>query len=308
MGVSMLPAWLVAGRDLVNTASLDSRVGGLVDELGLVQDTDFEFPTGNPDDFVQVATVGEPEGVAELDASGKIPESQIPARLTTAGLNGLYPVYRAWDGSAYPARIPGAMNVFLGPVDPGLAMGEGDYWADPGSVTMAEVVAAASNSSSTLYQAFRAASAEPKELQILVPSSSTVTRTLLGTAPARFTGWTLVKSGSPLVHTSAIKIPTGWNSVRLRALWTQTAGGTGDARFVANFTPFALNTTVTGVESQITGTAPTALQIKSTTFAPAMDLTGLDSISVTLARNSGSSMDTFAGEIHLVGLRLERAS
>lgn len=104
--------------------------------------------------------VSEASTVSSFDDATIAGAVKAPGSLTREVLSALYPVHRVWDPAvrAYPPRVPGALNIFFGPVFPGLLMDpELDYWANPASTSIGEVLAQVQNASSALRAAVRIA-------------------------------------------------------------------------------------------------------------------------------------------------------
>lgn len=218
-----------------------------------------------------------------------------------------YPVYRLWTGTSYPARIAGAVNVFMGPSDPGLLMASTDVWTNPGSATLADVVSAMSNTGSALYAATTSV-VDRRDLQLtVVPAGVTVPFTPTGTSPAIVNGYTLPKGGTNGVRLMG-HIPQGWSTAALRYKWMSLAGS-GDARLNTSYslarvgTASAFSFTTT---TQFTTSAPTTpVQV---TLPSAFPVTPGDHFSGAVNRISDNALDTISGGVLFMDAWLERLS
>jgi hypothetical protein len=218
---------------------------------------------------------------------------------------GQFPVYRVWDGSAYPTRVSGSLNIFFGPSDPGLAMEEGDYWANPDVTTLDEIISQVEDSSSDLHNAV-------KETQTVLPveffteSSSGLETVALGSSPSRIAGWKLIDTVASVLFANAT-VPVGWNTARLRFHWTQNVGGTGNVRFFVQMVPN--DGTAVGVGSDVLSSheAPASMVVSSSTIGIVTTPAG-GTVSIAFGRLGDSAADTFTGDIVLVSASLERLS
>ena len=227
---------------------------------------------------------------------------------TRGALNVLYPVYRVWDGTQYPPRIPGALNIFFGPVNPGLAMTPTDRWENQNTTTLAEVVAATIDTSTPLSAAVRFAAGGNRIPLNLTPLGTAVTRETVGSSPNRLAAWKMPKANVNLVGT--VPVPAGWLTCRFVARWSQIDGGTGNARLYADITAYSNDGTIVagGVRGETSSGVPTAQMLKTNPFASAVPLPAGGGISVAFGRLGTLGSDTYASDIYLVDAWLERLS
>ncbi|OIU88671.1 hypothetical protein [Microbacterium sp. AR7-10] len=229
---------------------------------------------------------------------------------TRSALNEAYPTRLVWDGSAYPTRVPNAVNIFFGPVDPGLLMQPGDYWANPAVTTLAEVIAAMQNPNSGL-RAATAAAMSPTAVDVAMTprDGDTVLLKNVGMAGVELYGRELT-ADALLGLTGTVQVPSGWNTARVRISYYVPAGaGAGDVRVsraAATLSDGSAPTAVTEVSNTIV--APAAGQFASALITGDITLTGKSRVSVTVKRNGNVAADTLPAPIFLVGVQLERMS
>lgn len=238
-----------------------------------------------------------------------------PDTETRQAADAVYIVYRIFDGTEYPDRIPGACNVFLGEVDPGLAMDPvNDYWANPAAVTLAQVEAAFLDSASATVQAaemrtkqiitaseFAAVDNRPATWSNLSPSANNSS-----SAPA----WAF-SDGAVSVVGTLVTVPRGWYSVGFTVLFATTATSpTGGVRW--NLRAAALDvgsaTTEAGTVMNVTGgvTAQNTVLGASTTGTLALDGTKENLVRLSVARLGSDVEDTFEPTVLMLGVRMER--
>lgn len=193
---------------------------------------------------------GTPNGLATLDGVGIVPAEQLPDFALTeevaagfealptqiadpgsairAPLDDLYPIRLLWDSvtSTYPPRVPGAVNIFLGPVNPGLAMDPVmDSWDNPDGTTIDEIVAEVQDTASPLNAAVRTATIpetvefhamdlapidnRPTTLGTLSPSVNLP----MGVPVLLFGDNTVQLAGAPW------RTPVGWSACRVYIDW-----------------------------------------------------------------------------------------
>jgi hypothetical protein len=224
---------------------------------------------------------------------------------------GQFPVHRVWDGSAYPTRVSGALNVFFGPTDPGLAMEADDYWANPDATTIDEVEAAVGDTGSDLYAATRTATAGTTLDIPLGPRSlePTVLMKDIGYPGAEIYGWEMDPDVTSRLI-GVVTIPYGWNTARVRVYYyVPTGSGAGDVRVAragAAFTPGVAPSPEATVTNTLT--APVAGVIDSILLTVDMALEGFTMLSVTIKRNGAEGGDTLAAPIYYLAARLEKTS
>lgn len=227
---------------------------------------------------------------------------------TRLALGALFPVYRVWDGSAYPDRVPGTSNIFIGPVDPGLLMDlDDDTWANPDAATMADVVAAMGATGSALYAATQSVIDSRDVNLALTPASGSVVLATVGTQPAIAVVQSIPKGGTNSVRLTG-RIPRGWNTAALRYRWMSLAGS-GDARLNTYYS--LARTGVMSAFSFTTTTQYTAAAVNTpvqVTFGSAIPVTPGDMFNGSITRVSDSSNDTLTGAIGILDAWLERLS
>lgn len=232
--------------------------------------------------------------------------------LTHQALVALHPVYRVWDGAAYPDRVEGAVNIFFGPEDPGLVMSPDDYWANPYVTTLDEVESEAGDSSSDLYKAIQSTAASVQAVKInLVPGNETVNSpTAIGTAPAKVMGYLLPETtGLQPVYGFAL-IPVGWTKVSLVFRYTTKVVETvvSNTRFFIDTVAVPTNTAI-GVGNRYITTAPIPLSGKNTILLEnhVSTVVGGDGFSIAIQRDATNAGDTYAGDLVLLDAWLVKA-
>lgn len=239
-----------------------------------------------------------------------------PDTQTRAAADAVYIVYRIYvPGVGYPDRIPGACNVFLGPVDPGLAMDPTmDFWENPATVTLAQVVAALLDSSSAVLQAASTRSKETIEATRFAPvdnrpptlSSLSASANNTSSAPA----WAFADAVVTVAGT-LVTIPRGVYSVGFTVLCATTvASPSGGVRWNLRAAVLAdgAATSAAGSVLNVTAgmTAQNTLIAAPTSGALALDGTKENTVRLTVARLGGDAEDTFASTVLMLGVRWER--
>lgn len=198
---------------------------------------------------------------------------------TSAALAARYVIRRVWDGTAYPRRVDGGTNIFIGPQDPGLSMTSEDLWVMPASVTSSV------------------------ELQTQ-PGSLKIYSYPFGTGNDIVYGWGLPDTSNDGIRFNA-EVPPNWTSVRFIAHWVEGSASGGAARF--SFSAKSLN--AEGIQSSngtvVNRTSVGPLKVNSLTLSP-LAVTPGDSISGGLSRIATSSDDTIQGHIGIMGVKMER--
>ncbi len=227
---------------------------------------------------------------------------------TKAALNADYPVKRVWDGTAYPARVPGAVNLFIGPVDPGLAMTSDDVWANPAVTTIAEVVAAVLDPSSAMNAAVKTALVVPSvSIPLTVRNGDTAQFTVAAGLPG-FYGWNC-PSGAQNRFAGSVKIPDGWNTAAVRIFYIPANSGTGNLRLARAGVAYKSGSPVRafGVSTNTVVVGPID-SVSSHVVSGSLDVTDMDEISIEVQRTGNSTSDTFTDAIFILSARLERLS
>jgi hypothetical protein len=219
-----------------------------------------------------------------------------------------YTVYRLWTGSDYPARIPGALNIFFGPNDPGLAMSEGDYWANPDATSMAEVVAEAGNNASPLYAAIQQAMITPQQIELYPPDGSSIVRATAGVSPNRISGWALPDSASSIIYGS-VRVPSGWTNVKFTVRWTHdtaVAAASSSVRLYIQPLPMSSSSTGVAVQQDVSSECPAQKAYKDASFTASVPVTSGGEVAIGFGRLGTSGADTFVGEIIIIDMWMER--
>ncbi|UGS27569.1 hypothetical protein K8F61_05110 [Microbacterium resistens] len=227
---------------------------------------------------------------------------------TKAALNGDYPVKRVWDGTAYPARVPGATNLFIGPVDPGLAMTSDDVWADPAVTTIAEVVAAILDPSSAMRAAIQTAVVAPSvSIPLTLRNGESAQYTVVNGIPG-FYGWNCPQ-GAQNRLAGTVKIPQGWNTAAVRIFYIPAVSGSGNLRLARAGVAYKSGAPVRtfGVSTNTLVVGPID-SVSSHVVSGSLDVTDMDEISIEVQRTGNSTSDTFAAAIFILSARLERLS
>lgn len=229
---------------------------------------------------------------------------------TRLALNAAYPVRLVWDGSAYPTRVPNAVNIFFGPTDPGLLMEPGDYWANPNVTTVAEVVAEVQNPASSLRAAIAAAmSPSAVDVPVSPRDGDVIPLKNVGAAGVEMYGYELTADGG-LGLSGTVPIPQGWGSARVRIFYyVPASAGAGDvraSRSVATYKSGVAPAVIAEVSNTLA--APTPGVVNSNLISGDIPLVGMTRIAVTVKRNGSSSADTLPSSIFVVGVQLERVS
>lgn len=234
---------------------------------------------------------------------------------TRASTDALYPLFRLWNGTTYPARVPGAMNIFFGPVHPGLLMDTAaDYWANPAATTLAQVVAAFLDSSSTLVQA-----AETRAKQLVEatrfapidnrpPTFTNLSPTVNSTASAP--AWSFADGVTSVVG-ALVAVPRGWYKVAFSVLTsTPVAAPSGGVRWNLRAAVVDIDGATNAAGSVFNVTAGMTAQNRLISATPtgdfALDGTKENLIRLSIARLGGDGEDTFTNPALMLGMRMER--
>lgn len=239
-----------------------------------------------------------------------------PNTETRIAADAVYIVYRLYvEGVGYPARIPGACNVFLGPVDPGLAMDPvKDRWEDPATLTVPQLVALLLDSSSAALQASETRSKETiaanrfGSVDNRPPTMSSLSASANSTSSAP--AWAFADSVVTVVGT-LVTIPRGVYSVGFSVLCaTTTPSPSGGVRW--NLRAAVLEdggaTNAAGSVLNVTAgmTAQNTMIATPTAGALALDGTKENTVRLTVARLGSDPEDTFTSTAMLLGVRWER--
>lgn len=245
---------------------------------------------------------------AAVNAEGAVAFGDVDSDLTQAAA-GLFPVYRLWDtvAEAYPDRVEGAFNTFVGPVHPGLLMDpDVDVWEIGDGTTLAAVAAAMLDTSSPVYAAAQWAGNANRIPLVLNPeSSSSLQRASIGSSPNRLFGWRLPKGASALF--GATSVPAQWTNVRVRVIWAHTTvGGSGNARLFCDITPYDTSSAPsTGVHLETSASVAAVNVPRENIFSGSNPVTPGGGVAVVFGRLA-SGADTFPDGIVIVNAFLER--
>lgn len=223
---------------------------------------------------------------------------------TRAALNGAFLNYLVWDGNKYPSRVAGAVNVFIGAVDPGLARTEDDLWTNPDTATMSEIIAAMRNPSHPLYEATKATRlTEVQPLQIL--QGVNLIADFGAGQPNVVSATALAKGGNVGLRISG-RIPDEWGSARLRFRWVHDSATGTDARLNIRYAVMGES----GIEASYTTTSDFTAQrmIPRSISVSGIAGGGGRLFSGAIVRLSDASTDTITGPIGITDAWLERTS
>ncbi len=223
---------------------------------------------------------------------------------TRTALNASFLNYVLWDGAQYPPRVPNAVNVFLGPENPGLLMADDDRWENPGVVTLDAVVAAMRNPSSPLYAATQAVlSSENLPLQIHQGTNAIGT---FGTAsPNVVRAPELAKGGTNSVQLTG-RIPDNWKTANFRFAWLHNV--TGSAVRMQIYWSLFGDTGIASSQTQTgTYTAVAAMNLRTMGF-DSLPVAGGQIFTASIVRLSDNPADDITGPIGIPSARLVRIS
>lgn len=239
---------------------------------------------------------------------------------TGLALLGRFPVHRVWDGAAYPDRIPGAVNLFIGPENPGLDAEGDDMWVGSDYATLDDVAAEVLDSSSLLHSAVLGAVASSERIWIgpgdlEAGPGATQTNRRVGSTDLRTSAYELPEGAQGHVIGSFI-VPERWSTVRFRIYFDSNENNTaGDLRWFMGVQQLADGQSV-GDESTVqTFTNTGALEAVSEATRHSKAFTGLTvpvqpgrPLYFYIARRGDLSADTVSGPIWAVGVEVERLS
>lgn len=229
---------------------------------------------------------------------------------TSAALHARFPVFRVWDGSAYPSRIPGAFNVFFGPEDPGLVMDAGDFWANSNATTL-DTVASQIGLAGTAVRAAVVDAATSESIYLSTSelgvqnNETSIIATILGSTPNRRRALIMPAGAVSYVY-GGLRLPAGWTQIKQRVHWQHsiTSPGTGNVQWVAQCTasPFT-----GGVSSSMV--SPVGNRDIDTIAETAVQTVPADRyLHIGVARNGAATTDTFANAIQLLGVEIVRVA
>lgn len=288
------------------TAYVNSAVESIINDSIQVQDPVVATLVNNAASATRVALdaiYASDADISTINNSINEVNGILNGRLSTISLEGQFVTWRLWDGSAYPARKSG-INIFIGPVNPGLVMGVNDVWVNPDVTTLASVVAAMNDTSSELHKATVRAT-DKKEMRIAPQLTNPQGVISFGTSPNVVFAWEMVKGGNNAVRFMGI-IPEGWNVATIRAKWIANVAG-GAARIGIS------NTVVdeTGIISQGSTTANRtnggAMMVNTIEYTNRPVKAGAY-INGTVNRLSDDANDTIASSVGILSVEIVKVS
>lgn len=220
-------------------------------------------------------------------------------------LKSTYVVHRVKSGSSYPTRIAGAVNLFIGDTDPGLAMAAGDVWANPDNATYAGVAAAMIDTGSDIRKAMQSESIYVP-VSAMIPEDTTTPVTILGSSPDQRVGRVMPNTGVSRLF-GGIKFPNTWNTIRVKPHFqhntpSATAGNVG----------WLLNMTTTPFTAgSSTGTfylANSAMNIVGNGMSTPTAIPVGTAWSFMVARNGNATLDTFEYPVQFLGVEFIKAT
>lgn len=299
-----------------NLAIEFANIAGQIDDLLNTQTGDVDAKLADITADMNAAVAQVVNNSIELQDSVMAGVIRDTSSETFTELNGSYPVYRIWEfGTGYPARIPGAVNVFFGPEDPGLIMAESDYWANANLTTLAEVVSQMETYGTPANNAARlAASALPfivlgaEALSQDPADSATFSKSSRGASPNQHLAWGLNATGVCRLYGSFI-VPEGWSKARLDAYYYHNGAASDaglNAFFTVSLTGFADGLPITSGVSNNTSVAAKAPGVVTMGSLATYDVTPGQMVSIMFARNANASQDTLEVPINFLGFRVRR--
>lgn len=222
-----------------------------------------------------------------------------------AALNAFYPVFRVWDGAAYPAREAGACNIFIGPVDPQPIMGAVDFWARSDVTTLAAVAAGIRDSSSDIFQALM----DINRSVVDIPLTGAGGGPLEEVPGASLFGYRAAP-GVTTTMIGQITLPYGWARSRVRVyFYVPTGAGAGQIRLSRQGGLYRSEASVSEVSAVVSGVVnPNTGRTQSLLLPGEIETGNYSRLSLAVKRVGTSEADTLAANIHFTGARLERLS
>ncbi|MDR2294668.1 MAG: hypothetical protein LBE05_05640 [Microbacterium sp.] len=223
---------------------------------------------------------------------------------TRGALNALYPVYRVWDATAnaYPARVAGAANIFIGPSDPGLAMDAVvDVWADPRNTTIDDVVAQLRAPGS---EAWKAARSTQTEVSFSLDRRGAESSVHFGTSPNDVQALALDATNISSVQFSG-RFPSDWEVATVSAYWLHDSGA-GSARMEFAFRVLTSTGIANTYTTKQTYTSAGTMRANQVVFT-SRNVAGGGLVNGWLTRLPGS-LDTIAAPIGVLAVVAERVA
>lgn len=220
-------------------------------------------------------------------------------------LKSTYVVHRVKSGGSYPARIPGAVNLFIGDTDPGLAMAADDVWANPDNATYAGVAAAMLDTGSDIRKAMQSESIYIP-VTAMAPETTSISETIIGSSPNQRYARVMPTPGVSRMFGS-VKLPNTWNSVRIKPHFqhSQSSATAGNIGWLLNLTTTPFNA------GSSTGTfylPNSGLNIVGNGQSGPLAIPVGLAWSFMLARNASATGDTFAYPVQLLGVEFIKES
>lgn len=323
----------VNGRNGVDGARGDRGERGPRGPAGTISSATFEaVPADEPGAVIMSGTedvkhlhIQVPRGLPGVNAAPA--DEAVAAYIAATGsasnqsLLRLVPVYRVWD-NGYPPRIEGALNIFLGPVNPGLLMGPDDRWENPNLIALDDVTAAMSTPGTALRKVTESFVTPAK---VFIPASDFAavdTRAATAFKPlsaanvsAGLSGWFFPKDGDQPYVSTVVRVPDGWATADIKLYFTHnTAEPDGDTMWRVRVQPF---TPGTGVQDQPSGM--TYVRRYTPVESRVLELSGPFTTAinpsntppsrlymVVINRQTGDELDVAAHPVAVVGAELSR--
>lgn len=232
-------------------------------------------------------------------------------------LNTLYPIFRVWDGTQYPPRIDGALNIFFGPVNPGLAAGPGDQWSNSNTTTVDEVASQVQVVGSALNLAARNAvngamilNFGATELRQNPADAALFSLSGRGSGGNQYLSWGIPGTGVSRLYMD-FTIPDGWSRMVAEIFYLHNVAAANglNVGFTPSLTLYTDGSTVpAGTGVTFSDKSLNAGQVKMAT-SNAWDVTPRQSASLMIARNgSAGAGDTHLNPIEILRIRLRRTA
>lgn len=244
-------------------------------------------------------------GSASLKAVGVNAAGELPDRVR-AVLNDTYAIVRAYANGAYPNRVAGKVNVWVGGPHPGLLASPIDIYVSPNDEVITSVVNGILSPGSPLNLAVRKVGTDIIPVQIFPTVSSSSTAVTIGVDPNQVYGYSLAKDG----NTNSVRyggfIPPWWTRARLHVIWMHDTGA-GQIRVARSARQFDANGVQANDSTTSNNTSVGIMRANDASFT--FDVVGGRNISGTIARLSGSTgNDDLNAPIIITDAYLERVA
>lgn len=261
--------------------------------------------------ITEAAAILNPTALSDSFISDRVEQE---GSFTDLSLKSIYPVFRLWNGSSYPARLPNALNIFIGP-NPGTLTAP-DIWAGDG-VTLDGIIAAVNDSGSDLGLAVRAA-VTPTVLDLEATTFAPIDNrpATMGTLSASANSATLppvwlFPDSTVTIVGRTVRIPVGWNAMRVWVHWSHNlTSPSGVVTWLVRLMPnrgvddvdLSSNTGTTNLSGD--GAVPATRALRRQLLPGSMTVTPGDSVVLSVARSN----TTVGGSVGLVKIELERTA